>query len=88
MTEQQQIPIKVGYTVGITDEGKLVFNVIGTDKPMITDLFGLQKYAELQVDSIYSKTFMTGDALIHEVGLAVGGLYKKMKEVSPPDEED
>lgn len=71
---------KVGYAVGITDEGQFDFAVFGSE-PGLVELMGLHKYAEMRIQKLLQEKQMSGDTLVHEVGKAVAALHQKIDKL-------
>lgn len=69
--------LKVGYVVGLADDGNFVFDVFGKEKDLLS-LLGLHAHADRRVNQIYNQTQMAGDTLVHEVGKALTVLNQKL----------
>lgn len=72
--------LKVGYVVGLTEEGNFVFELFGKD-PGLVELLGVHQHAVNRVQRIYDDKQISGDRLIHEVGKAVAMLNQKLDQV-------
>jgi hypothetical protein len=72
--------LKVGYVVGLTDEGNFVFELVGTD-PGLVELLGVNAHAAERVRQIYARTQMTGDALTTEVGKGLAIINQKIDQL-------
>ena len=81
--------LRVGYVVGLTDEGQFVFQVFGKEQELV-QLLGIHQHAGHRVDSIYNNQQMSGDRLIHEIGRSIADLSKKMDHLpsTPLSEEE
>ena len=79
-TEQEKKELKVGYAVGITDEGQFDFAIFGSE-PGLVELMGLHKFAELRIQKLLQEKQMSGDTLVHEVGRAVAALHQKVDQL-------
>jgi len=92
--EQQQVnleDLKVGYVVGLTEEGDFVFELFGKD-PGLVELLGIHQHATNRVQRIYDDKQIAGDRLIHEVGKAVAMLNQRLEQIAqavmPPRQPD
>jgi hypothetical protein len=72
--------LKVGYVVGLTEDEKFVFEVVGK-KPNLAELLGLHKHAETKLEVVYSQAQFVGDAVTVRVGEMVGELTKQVAEL-------
>jgi hypothetical protein len=79
--------LKIGYVVGITQEGQFLFEMLGENKGLV-ELLGIHQHAAHQVNRIYGEQQMSGDRLIHEVGRAVASIVQKLDDGSKIKEED
>jgi len=75
-TDQDKV-VKIGYTVGITEEGNFVFKLLG-NKPEVIGLLGTHQYASRKIDRLFDSHQNSGDALIVEVGKILVGLDQKV----------
>ena len=69
--------LKIGYVVGLEENGDFLFELFGTDRRLV-ELLGLHKYASYRIDTIRNDKFLSGDALTHEVGKGVKALNEKL----------
>lgn len=67
---------KIGYVVGLAADGKFIFELLGTDKNVVS-LMGIHKYADHEVSKLFETNRFSGNALTLEVGKAVGVLHEK-----------
>lgn len=67
---------KIGYVVGLSKDGNFLFEVLGTEKNIVS-LMGIHKYAEHEVTKLFEQNRFHGNALTLEVGKAVGALHEK-----------
>jgi ATP-dependent 26S proteasome regulatory subunit len=81
-TEQQLqlADLKVGYVVGLTDDGNFVFDIFGKKKGLV-EILGLHQHASLRVQVLYNQTQMSGDALVNEIGKALSVLNQKLDQI-------
>lgn len=49
---KNESPIKVGYSIGVRENGKIVFNIVGTEQSFV-ELLGLHHVAALRLDEIF-----------------------------------
>jgi len=52
--------LKVGYVVGLTPDGKFLFEVVGED-PTLLELLGLQTYAAKQIELVLNNSLKPAD---------------------------
>lgn len=78
--EEPQKEPRVGYAVGITEDGQFDFAVFGSE-PGLVELMGLHKYAEMRIQRLLNEKQMAGDILVHEVGKAVAALHQKLDKL-------
>ena len=83
-TEPNRPKIKVGYSVGITEEGKFRFNIDGTEVGLV-ELMGLHAYAQKQIDLLYHEKNGSGDFLVGQVGNLVMQLNRKLDSLLTED---
>lgn len=69
--------LKIGYVVGLSQEGNFVFDLFGTDKGLV-ELLGIHEHASFRVRRIYEDAQVSGDRLTHEVGKAVALVNQKL----------
>jgi len=83
--------LRVGYVVGLSEEGNFVFDIFGKQKGVV-ELLGLHQHATFKVDTLYNQTQMGGDALVHEIGRAMAMLNQKLDQIAqvvlPPKKPD
>ena len=72
--------LKVGYLVGLTEDGNFVFELFGKNKGLV-EILGLHGHATLRINQLHSQKQMAGDALVHEVGKAVAILNQKIDKL-------
>jgi hypothetical protein len=78
--ETEEVILKVGYTVGYTDDDRFVFKVLGTT-PTVLELIGLQEFAANNIQRLYEKNHGGGDVLTMEVGKLVVQLNEKVNDL-------
>lgn len=69
--------LKYGYTVGVDEEGKFVFQLHGKEKGFV-ELLGLTKFAEQQINTLMDSTLGQGLPRVN-AGLAM--LNGKLEEI-------
>jgi hypothetical protein len=89
-----QKDLKVGYVVGLKNDGNFVFSVVGKE-PGLMELLGVHHHATSRVKKLYSANQVTDDALTLELAKmvdALGGMVnqltqkvdKLLNKVDPP----
>jgi hypothetical protein len=73
-------PLKVGYVVGLTEEGNFVFEILGSQRGLV-ELLGIHQYADRKITAIYDDNQMSGDRLVHEVGKASAMALQKLDQL-------
>lgn len=76
--QQQQVNLKVGYVVGVKEDGKLMFDLAGSQAGLI-ELLGLHFYAGEQLKKLYGNKQMTGDAITIELANMIDKLGKMVE---------
>lgn len=69
--------LKIGYVVGLTEEGRFVFDLFGKNKGLV-ELLGIHQHAKRKVDQVYNDQNMSGDRLLHEIGRAVASIAQRL----------
>lgn len=69
--------LRMGYVVGITDDGNFVFDVVGKEQGLL-ELLGLQKFAESKIQSALDANQNQGDKLLFEIGKTVSILAQEV----------
>lgn len=72
--------LRVGYVVGMTDDGNFVFDIFGKQKGLV-EVLGLHYHATERVKTLYNQTQMSGDTLVNEVGKALSVLNQKLDAI-------
>lgn len=72
--------LKIGYVVGLSQDGNFVFDLFGSDKGLV-ELLGIHQHATFRVKRIYEDAQVAGDRLTHEVGKAVALVNQKMDAI-------
>ena len=67
----------IGYLVGLTEEGALVFQVYGKSQGIV-ELLGIHQIAGSKITQNLQANQGTGDRLTHEVGLGISTLNRKL----------
>ena len=69
-----------GYIVGVTPEGQVVFDVVGSRKNLV-EVLGLHEYAAKRVKALSDQALTSGDTLVHEVGKAISIVNMKVDQL-------
>lgn len=77
---QQPTELKIGYVVGLTPEGRFVFELLGQERGLV-ELLGIHQHATKRVNRIYDDNQLGGDRLVHEVGKALGVINQKIEQL-------
>lgn len=77
---QQPPELKIGYVVGLTPEGRFVFELLGQERGLV-ELLGIHQHATKRVNRIYDDNQLGGDRLVHEVGKALGVINQKIEQL-------
>ena len=72
--------LKMGYVVGVTDDGNFIFEVVGKEQGLL-ELLGLQKFADSKVKNILDANQNQGDKLLFEVGRTVATLAQEVSKL-------
>lgn len=72
--------LRMGYVVGITEDGNFVFDVVGKEQGLL-ELLGLQKFAESKIKNVLDANQNQGDKLLFEVGKTVGALAQEVAKL-------
>ena len=72
--------LRMGYIVGVTEEGNFVFDIVGKSQGLL-ELLGLQKFAESKVKSVLDANQNQGDKLLFEVGKTVTVLAQEVSKL-------
>ncbi len=72
--------LRMGYVVGITEDGNFVFDVVGKEQGLL-ELLGLQKFAEAKIKNVLDANQNQGDKLLFEVGKTVGVLAQEVAKL-------
>jgi len=82
--------VKIGYIVGLREDGSLFFDSFGSNKGLV-EILGLHAYATKRVNAIYDTNQVAGDQLTREVGRGVAFLHQKVdviQQVVAPKKPD
>ncbi len=72
--------LRMGYVVGITEDGNFVFDVVGKEQGLL-ELLGLQKFAESKIKNVLDANQNQGDKLLFEVAKTVGTLAQEVSKL-------
>lgn len=77
--EKEESPVRVGYTVGVREDGNFVFQITG-EKPGLVEILGTHVYASKKIGLLYDRSQMEGQqAIAAQFGL-LGQKFNKMIE--------
>jgi hypothetical protein len=73
--------LRMGYIVGITEEGNFVFDVVGKNQGLL-ELLGLHDFATIKVKQALEHQQGTGDKLVFEVAKTVAALAQEVQKLT------